>query len=55
MTKKSTWIVLRLLALAPVALVAACYGALPDREFVERLHFIFSSHCVRTSCDITNF
>ena len=31
MTKKSTWIVLCLLALAPVALVAACYGALPDR------------------------
>ena len=31
MTKKSTWIVLWLLALAPVALVAACYGALPDR------------------------
>ena len=31
MTKKSTWIVLCLWALAPVALVAACYGALPDR------------------------
>ena len=31
MTKKSTWIVLCLVALAPVARVAACYGALPDR------------------------